>query len=122
MANVLGSVKDMEEYKQQYIKQQQHKKRVEKIIKQIYPAEDLQFLEIKRDNPPLEIEEFKPIKKKRERKLTPREQQMNKPLFENNYQKYEWLIKNGCTNQEDREWLAEYILSDEYQNIYGDEL
>ena len=122
MANVLGSVKDMEEYKQQYIKQQQHKKRVEKIVKQIYPAEDLQFLEIKRDNPPLEIEEFKPIKKKRERKLTPREQQMNKPLFENNYQKYEWLIKNGCTNREDREWLAEYILSDEYQNIYGDEL
>ena len=47
---------------------------------------------------------------------------MNKPLFENNYQKYEWLIKNGCTNREDREWLADYILSDEYQNIYGDEL
>ena len=122
MARVLGTVKDYNEYKEQYIKQQHQLKRVEKIVKQIYPAEALEILEIERNNPPVQIEEFKEPKKKRERKPTPREQQMNKPLFENNYQKYEWLKDNGCTSREDREWLANYILSDEYANIYGDEL
>ena len=122
MARVLGTVKDYNEYKEQYVKQQHQLKRVEKIVKQIYPAEALEILEIERNNPPVQIEEFKEPKKKRERKPTPREQQMNKPLFENNYQKYEWLKDNGCTSREDREWLANYILSDEYANIYGDEL
>ena len=122
MARVLGTVKDYNEYKEQYVKQQHQLKRVEKIVKQIYPAEALEILEIERNNPPVHIEEFKEEKKKREHKLTPREQQMNQPLFENNYQKYEWLIQNGCTNKEDRMWLADYIRSDEYITIYGDEL
>lgn len=30
---------------------------------------------------------------------------MNRPLFNTNYEKYEWLMKNGCTNAEDRTWL-----------------
>lgn len=59
-------------------------------------------------------------KSKHERKLTPREQQMNKPIFSSNYEKYEWLMANGCTNSEDRIWLTKYIRSDEYQNLYGD--
>ena len=122
MARVLGTVKDYNEYKEQYVKQQQRLKRVEKMVKEIYPAEALEVLEIERNNPPVEIEEFKEPKKKREHKLTPREEQMNKPLFENNYEKFEWLMKNGCTNKEDRKWLADYIRSDEYITIYGDDL
>ena len=65
----------------------------------------------------LSIIEEKP---KRERVKTPREQQMNRPIFTSNYEKYEWLMKNGCTNTEDRTWLTQYIRSDEYQNLYGD--
>ena len=122
MARVLGTVKDYNEYKEQYVKQQQRLKRVEKMVKEIYPAEALEVLEIERNNPPVEIEEFKEPKKKREHKLTPREEQMKKPLFENNYEKFEWLMKNGCTNKEDRKWLADYIRSDEYITIYGDDL
>ncbi len=26
----------------------------------------------------------------------------------NNHERYEWLMKNGCTNPEDRKWLAAY--------------
>lgn len=59
-------------------------------------------------------------KPQRERKLTPREQQMNKPIFNSNYEKYEWLMSNGTTNPEDRKWLADYMRSDEYYNLYGD--
>ena len=76
-------------------------------------------LEIEKDEV-LEIEKIEQPKPKRERKLTPREQQMNRPLFANNFEKYEWLMNNGCTNPEDRKWLTDYIRSDEYMNLYGD--
>ena len=45
---------------------------------------------------------------------------MNKPIFSSNYEKYEWLMANGCTNSDDRNWLTKYIRSDEYLNLYGD--
>ena len=119
MANVLGTVKDMEEYKQQYRKQQQIKNRLVKQIKKNFTSEELQVLEIEQEQP-IEIEPIIEEKPKRERVKTPREQQMNRPIFTSNYEKYEWLMKNGCTNSEDRTWLTQYIRSDEYQNIYGD--
>lgn len=118
MANVLGTVKDMEEYKQQYQRQQKIKSRLVKQIKKTFTKDELQVLEIEPE-PVLEIEEQP--KPKRERKLTPREQQMKVPIFNSNYEKYEWLMENGCTNPEQRKWLADYIRSDEYINIYGDE-
>ena len=118
MARVLGTVKDMEEYKQQYKKQQQIKNRLVKKLKATYPKEEIKLLEIEPEITE-EIIEEQP-KPRRERKLTPREQQMNKPIFSSNYEKYEWLMQNGCTNSEDRNWLTKYIRSDEYQNLYGD--
>lgn len=118
MARVLGTVKDMEEYKQQYKKQQQFKNKLIKQVKKTFPKEEIQLLEIEKE-PILEIEQFDE-KPKKEKKKTPREQQMNKPIFNSNYEKYEWLMKNGCTNYYDRNWLTKYIRSDEYINLYGD--
>ena len=118
MAKVLGTVKDMEEYNQQYKKQQQIKNRLVKKLKATYPKEEIKLLEIEPEITE-EIIEEQP-KPKRERKLTPREQQMNKPIFSSNYEKYEWLMANGCTNSDDRNWLTKYIRSDEYLNLYGD--
>ena len=118
MARVLGTVKDMEEYKQQYKKQQQYKNKLIKQVKKTFPKEEIQLLEIERE-PILEVEQIEE-KPKKEKKKTPREQQMNKPIFSSNYEKYEWLMKNGCTNSYDRNWLTKYIRSDEYINLYGD--
>lgn len=117
MANVLGTVKDMEEYKQQYQRQQKIKSRLVKQIKKTFTKDELQVLEIE---PELVLEIEEQPKPKRERKLTPREQQMNVPIFNSNYEKYEWLMTNGTTNPQDRKWLADYIKSDEYYNLYGD--
>ena len=89
-----------------------------KQIKKTFPEEELQVLDIEPESVP-EIEQFEPEKTVTERKLTPREKQMNKPIFESDYEKFEWLMNNGCTNPEDRKWLAEYIRSDEYYNLYG---
>ena len=119
MANVLGTVKDMEEYKQQYKKQQQIKNRLVKQIKKNFATDELQVLEIEQEQQN-KMEPMIEPKPKKEKKKTPREQQMNKPIFSSNYEKYEWLKKNGCTNSEDRTWLTKYIRSDEYQNLYGD--
>ena len=119
MAKILGSVKDMEEYKQQYKKQQQLKNKLIKQVKKTFQKEEIQLLEIQQED--FECVEEKIIEKtKRKRKLTPREQQMNRPIFNTDYEKYEWLMANGCTNPEDRKWLTNYIRSDEYYNLYGD--
>ena len=79
MARILGTVKDMEEYNQQYKKQQKIKNRLVKKVKEFYKSEDIPLLEIE----PEVIDEITPIleeepKSKKERKKTPREQQMNK--------------------------------------------
>lgn len=119
MARVLGTVQDMEEYNQQYKKQQQIKSRLIKKVKSYYKSEDIPLLEIE----PEVIDEIAPIleeKPKRERKKTPREQQMNRPFFANDAEKYEWLIAHGCTNQEDRKFLTKFIQSEQYQLLYGD--
>src|SRR5574344_632591 len=119
MARVLGTVKDMEEYKYQYEKQQKIKNRLVKQIKKTFPKEELQVLDIVPE-PTLEIEQFEPEKTVREHKLTPREKQMKKPMFDSDFEKYDWLMNNGYTNTEDRKWLADYIRSNEYNNLYGD--
>ena len=104
MAKILGSVKDMEEYKQQYKKQQQLKNKLIKQVKKTFQKEEIQLLEIQQED--FEYVEEKIIEKtKRKRKLTPREQQMNRSIFNTDYEKYEWLMANGCTNPEDRKWL-----------------
>ena len=119
MAKILGSVKDMEEYKQQYKKQQQLKNKLIKQVKKTFQKEEIQLLDIPQEEQEY-VEENIVEKTKRERKLTPREQQMNRPIFNTDYEKYEWLMTNGCTNPEDRKWLTSYIRSDEYYNLYGD--
>ena len=144
MANVLGTVKDMEEYKQQYQRQQRQFKKAKKEFLKYYPSEKAEVLEIEPEENVIEvIPEPKPKRERKRRraeageacveqdsqrrlmrapkKQTPRERQMNVPMFNSNYEKYEWLMTNGTTNPEDRKWLANYIRSDEYINLYGDE-
>ena len=43
-----------------------------------------------------------------------------RPVFMNSYEKYEFLISNGCTNPEERKWLQNYKNSEEYKLIYED--
>ena len=118
MANYLGTVQDMEEFKFQIRRQKRIKSNLIKEIKKTFPKEEIEVLEIPKESPVIEIKTEK-VKQNREHKKTPREQQMNKPFFNNNFEKYEWFMAHGCTNPEDRKWLADYIRSDEYNNLYG---
>ena len=119
MANHLGTVQDMEQYKQQIQKQQRQFKKAKKDFLRYFPKEKAEVIEIETQE---SLMTEQPIieKPKRERKLSPRELQMYRPIFNTDYEKYEWLMTNGCTNPEDRKWLTNYIRSDEYYNLYGD--
>ena len=119
MANHLGTVKDMEQFKQQIQKQQRQFKKAKKDFLRYFPKEKAEVIEIETQE---SLMTEQPIieKPKRERKLSPRENQMYRPIFNTDYEKYEWLMTNGCTNPEDRKWLTNYIRSDEYYNLYGD--
>ncbi len=122
MANHLGTVKDMEEFKQRIQKQKRQFNKVKKDFLKYYPTEEAEVLEIEGVNEKKNksTQELSVVKPKCERKQTPREQQMNRPFFNSDYEKFEWLMSNGTTNQEDRKWLVNYMKSDEYINLYGD--
>lgn len=119
MANHLGTVKDMEEFKQRIQKQKRQFNKAKKEFLKYYPTEDSEVLEIERE-PVVEIAPIFEEKPKREKKKTPREQQMNRPIFANDAEKYEWLIAHGCTDQEDRQFLTKFIQSEQYQLLYAD--
>lgn len=119
MAHYLGTVKDMEDFKQKIQKQKHQKNKLLKSVKKYLPTDELKVLETQLDDEPIEVQPTNVIELK-PKKLTPREEQINKQIFSSDYEKYEWLIKNGCTNSEDRHWLLNYIRSDEYNNLYGD--
>ena len=122
MANHLGTVKDMEQYKQQIQKQQRQFKKAKKDFLKYFPKEQVEVIEIEHESILENKKQEQEIieKPKRERKLSPRELQMYRPIFNTDYEKYEWLMTNGCTNPEDRSWLTNYIRSDEYYNLYAD--
>ena len=117
MANHLGTVKDMEEFKQQIQKQKRQFNKAKKEFLKYFPAEKTEVLEIEPEEKVIEIE---PHKTEKKHHLTERETQMNIPIFSSNYEKYEWLMQHGCTYPEQRKWLADYIRSDEFINLYGD--
>lgn len=121
MANHLGTVRDMEEFKQRIQKQKRQFNKAKKEFLKYYPTENAEILEIEQEPviaiAPIIEEQPKP---KKERKKTPREQQMNRPIFANDAEKYEWLITNGCINPEDRKFITKFIQSEQYQLLYGD--
>ena len=115
MAYHLGDIKDVEDLKQKIQKQKRLKNKTIKELQKFLPNVDLKFIEQDIEEDVQEVIEVKPVKTK---KPTPREIQMNAPVFLNKYEKFEWLMKNGCTCEDDRAWLAEYKQSEEYRGLY----
>lgn len=117
MAYHLGTIKDMEDFKQKIQKQKRTKNKLLKSVRKYLPSEDIKFLEQQIEDEIIEAQSANVIKFK-PKKITAREEQINKKIFASDYEKYEWLMQHGCTNQEDRKWLTDYIKSDEYKEIY----
>ena len=113
MAKILGTVENLEDFKQKIEKQKAIKRRTINSVKKYLPNEDIKFLEVQMNS---EIEvavgaEAKLPPLKEERKIN------GKPIFKNNLEKYEWLVKN----EPDNNWVQEFKQTKEYKIYYGDE-
>jgi putative transposase len=107
MAKILGSVQDLEDFKQKIEKQKKFRKRTINSIKNYLPKEEIKFLEMQMfaedENLNIPKQEFKQC-------LIG-----DKPMFKNSLEKYEWLVKNEPENL----WIEEFENSREYKLYYA---
>ena len=101
MAKLLGTVEDLEDYKQKIQKQQKLRRKTINSVKQYLSNEEVKFIEQKMDEPK-EVE-FKPHSNSLQ------------TLFKNNSEKYEYLIKNDPDNP----WISEFKKTREYELLYA---
>jgi putative transposase len=115
MAYHMGEIKDMEDFKQKIQKQKKLRNRTLKSIKKYLPREDIKFLETQIEQEHLAPQEM-PVQEIKKEPIVL--QDRLKPVFMNNYEQYEWLMKYGCTSVDERKWLQNYKTGDEYKLIY----
>ncbi|HSA05717.1 MAG TPA: transposase [Candidatus Gastranaerophilales bacterium] len=116
MAYHLGDIKDREDFIQKIKKPAQLRNRTLRTIKKYLPKEDIKFLETQMIEETIP-QEIPPEGVKKEPIAIP---EKLRPVFLNNYERYEWLMENGCTSAEERKWLQNYKNSDEFRMIYGE--
>jgi len=115
-----GEIKDIEDYKQKIQKQKQLKNQTIKAAREFLNIDDLKILEFEmieeKVEPIIEIAPKIIHKKTSKEKYNP----YLKPLFKNNFERYEYLINHGCTSVEDRTWLVQYKNSKEFKEYEKD--
>lgn len=126
LANQMGDINDIEDYKQKIEKQHRLRKKTIKAVREHFNLKDIDFIEKElMDN--IKIPQYQEIKevtvkpepeKVQEFKPKIKTSIVARPIFKNNYERYEWHMQNGCICQEDRKWLTDYIQSDEFKEIY----
>ena len=117
LAHYTGEIKDIEDYKQKIQKQKQLKNKTIKACKEFLNIEDLDIIKCQIEEkeeqhlhtPMISKSE---IKKEKPEKYNP----ALKPLFKTSRERYEYLMKYGCTCNDDRIWLAEYKESKEFKD------
>ena len=122
LANQMGDIKDIEDYKHKIEKQAKLRRKTIKAVKEHFRLEDIDLIEKELIEIPQKevVIEVKPIETK-EQKFIPKLKTsiVSRPIFTNNYERYEWHMQNGCIGNDDREWLKNYIQSNEFKEIYG---
>ena len=142
LAKYTGEIKDIEDYKQKIQKQKQLKNKTIKACKEFLNIEDMEILECEFADceqraersadpfiasnqaeekeeeflpPPIipnaEIKNEKTNQKQKKEKYNP----AVRPLFKTSRERYEYLMKHGCTCNNDRVWLSDYKQSKEYK-------
>lgn len=116
LAHYTGEIKDVEDYKQKIRKQKQLKNKTISACKEFLNIEDLEILECqiedKEEYSHLPIISKSESKKEKPEKYNP----AVKPLFKTSRERYEYLMKHGCTCNDDRTWLAAYKESKEFKD------
>ena len=122
MAKILGTVEDLEDYKQKIQKQQKLKRKTINSVKKLLTNDEIKFLECHSEfiSESAIPETLKQVQG--DNKFKPRSnsvQKINKgetslPIFKNNSEKYEYLIKHNPSDA----WIAEFKQTKEYKLLY----
>ena len=122
MAKILGTVEDLEDYKQKIQKQQKLKRKTIKSVKKLLTNNEIKFLECHSEfiSESATQETLKQVQG--DNKFKPRSNDVQKinngekslPIFKNNSEKYEYLIKHNPSDI----WVAEFKQTKEYKLLY----
>jgi len=119
MAQQLGEVKDVQDYKQKIVKQRKLRNKTIKAVKQYFTSEDASMIERQLTDEIFDIQESTPQETKLIPKIKP-DQVLARPVFKSKFERYEWHLKHGCLDQADRKWMETYTKSEEFRLIYGE--
>ena len=116
MAKILGTVEDLEDYKQKIQKQQKLKRKTINSVKKLLTNDEIKLIEARSNQEELENsnnfqKEFKP-RSNGVQKINNGEKSL--PIFKNNSEKYEYLIKHNPSDI----WVAEFKQTKEYKLLY----
>ena len=122
MAKILGTVEDLEDYKQKIQKQQKLKRKTINSVKKLLTNDEIKFLECHSEfiSESATPETLKQVQG--DNKFKPRSNGVQKinngekslPIFKNNSEKYEYLIKHNPGDT----WIAEFKQTKEYKLLY----
>ena len=116
MAKILGTVEDLEDYKQKIQKQQKLKRKTINSVKKLLTNDEIKLIEARSNQEEMENsnnfqKEFK-ARSNGVHKINNGEKSL--PIFKNNSEKYEYLIKHNPSDT----WIAEYKQTKEYKLLY----
>lgn len=116
MAKILGTVENLEDYKQKIQKQQKLKRKTINSVKKLLTNDEIKLIEARSNQEELENsnnfqKEFKP-RSNGVQKINNGEKSL--PIFKNNSEKYEYLIKHNPSDT----WIAKFKLTKEYKLLY----
>ncbi len=116
MAKILGTVEDLEDYKQKIQKQQKLKRKTINSVKKLLTNDEIKLIEARSNQEEVENsnnfqKEFK-ARSNGVQKINNGEKSL--PIFKNNSEKYEYLIKHNPSDT----WIAEFKQTKEYKLLY----
>lgn len=116
MAKILGTVEDLEDYKQKIQKQQKLKRKTINSVKKLLTNDEIKLIEARSNQEEMENsnnyhKEFK-AHSNGVQKINNGEKSL--PIFKNNSEKYEYLIKHNPSDT----WIAEFKQTMEYKLLY----
>lgn len=116
MAKILGTVEDLEDYKQKIQKQQKLKRKTINSVKKLLTNDEIKLIEARSNQEEMENsnnfqKEFK-LRSNDVQKINNGEKSL--PIFKNNSEKYEYLIKHNPSDT----WIAEFKQTKEYKLLY----
>ena len=122
IAKILGTVEDLEDYKQKIQKQQKLKRKTINSVKKLLTNDEIKFLEchsefISESATPETLKQVQGDNKFKHhsngvQKINNGEKSL--PIFKNNSEKYEYLIKHNPSDT----WIAEFKQTKEYKLLY----